>query len=449
MVSSDGHWLLTDGNGSAPAAASPDRDDQRHDGSQLWDLTGAEPKARLKTARGQTTDDKAATVVGFSHDGKRLVCGYRGGEIRVWSLDQPEVEATVKSFSGFNSAVAGFAVSRDGKTLAAGGEDGTVCLWALSTSAPATSKTAIGRIDAPADRLAFSPDGRTIAAASTTIERRGAARELKSADATKHLAEALPPQKVRLWTIQPDGTAASLTTLKETVGGIQQLSFNEAGTRLIALVQQPKPAPGQSPYVTQMALEWNIDPAGPTVPVAVDEQGNFGRSELSSDGRWLVAGGYPTDEPTNVLRGDPATARLWDLQVMASRKASVLFGFGDEVIDDMPEFVFSLDGRGLAAVSNNRPILADDLNDHERVVRVYDLGRGDIRSPEAIVLRLRGPAITQAAVNSDGRRLITMSADHTVRIWDLDDEHLISFARRTAGRELTDEERSMYLLDSP
>ena len=72
----------------------------------------------------------------------------------------------------------------------------------------------------------------------------------------------------------------------------------------------------------------------------------------------------------------------------------------------------------------------------------------DLDTPNVVQSRraLRGhdQIIWTVKISSDGRWLITDGSDGTVRRWSLDVDWLMDYARRMAGREMSDEERVYY-----
>jgi WD40 repeat protein len=81
----------------------------------------------------------------------------------------------------------------------------------------------------------------------------------------------------------------------------------------------------------------------------------------------------------------------------------------------------------------------------DRTSAVFDLMAADPASTLLVLRGLSADAIA-LALTSDCRWAATAGGDHAVRIWNLHLDELLSLARRTAGRNLSDDERRQYLI---
>ena len=73
--------------------------------------------------------------------------------------------------------------------------------------------------------------------------------------------------------------------------------------------------------------------------------------------------------------------------------------------------------------------------------RLWDAGSGE---PLA-VLRGHEDVVTSAVFSPDGRQVVTASVDGTARIFLVNFDDLIALARQSVTRQLTCEERVLYL----
>jgi WD40 repeat protein len=107
----------------------------------------------------QSKDEMLA--VAFSPDGKFLAFGGTDSVVRIWSMDERKIAATIKDHSDWINSLA---FTPDGKLLASGSADKTVGIWDTKTwksilELPLTPTD-------PVNAVAFSPEGDMLAYAS-------------------------------------------------------------------------------------------------------------------------------------------------------------------------------------------------------------------------------------------------------------------------------------------
>ena len=138
---------------------------------------------------------------------------------------------------------------------------------------------------------------------------------------------------------------------------------------------------------------------------------------FSPDNHWLVTGSWDN------------TARLWDLNNLAA-EPKVLRGHKEAIA----AVAFSPDDHWLVTGSV------------DKTARLWDLTARDPAAPPIpIVLRGHESYISAVAISPDNRWLVTGSGDNTARLWHLSFDELPELACRTAGRDMTDEEREQYM----
>ncbi len=99
-------------------------------------------------------------ALAVSLDGKTLASGSDDNTIKLWSLPDGKLLATLE---GHKNRVNALAISPDGKTLASGSDDTTVKLWSLPDGKLlATLEEHKDRVNA----LVISPDGKTLVSGS-------------------------------------------------------------------------------------------------------------------------------------------------------------------------------------------------------------------------------------------------------------------------------------------
>jgi WD40 repeat protein len=138
-----------------------------------------------------------------------------------------------------------------------------------------------------------------------------------------------------------------------------------------------------------------------------------GALAFSPDSRWLACG----------AEGKPVL--VWDLAAKdpgASAREAPFAGVTVEAIS------FSPDGRTLA-------LGGTDGRMHFWPFLEPSHGGRSLRLPQGV---------RSTAFSRDGRHLATGGIDHRIQLWNLDIDSLIESARRTAGRDFTENERERF-----
>ncbi|MFD4863200.1 nSTAND1 domain-containing NTPase [Streptomyces atratus] len=417
---------------------------------RLWE-TGT---GRLRRSLGERAN--ATMSVAFSPDGRTLATGGLDRAVRLWDTATGGTLATLPGHVNFIFAVA---FSPDGRTLATGGEDRAVRLWDMTAS---QTRVVLSSPLKTVFSVAFSPDGRTLATASD-----GRGVDLWDT-ATNHIRKRLSGR------------------LNEVISAV----FSPDGRTLVTLSSD------------RGAEMWDADTGRLRVGLSGDTKDAF-RAEFSPDGRTLATRGMERgvqlwdagtgrlhrklSEPTDGMGslafspnghtlatgGQDSTVRLWDPATGHLRKS--LPGHTDGV----DSLAFSPDGHTLAtasldstvrlwdpatghlrkslpghtapvfsvAFSPDGRILATAGND-DRTVRLWDTDTGITLA----TLSGHTDTVLSVAFSPDGHTLATASADKTVRMWAValpTPTTAISKICRAVGRDLTAQERSVYLPDQP
>ena len=123
-------------------------------------------------------------------------------------------------------------------------------------------------------------------------------------------------------------------------------------------------------------------------------------------------------------------ARLWNLTAANPGAAPIVLRTNDSLAFCL---AMSPDNRWLVTGSR------------DKTARLWDLTAKD---PGATSIALRGhqDTVECVAFTPDSRCVVTGGRKRGVYIWPLRLDELLDLARRTAGRELTDEEQSVYML---
>jgi WD40 repeat protein len=467
----ESRWTLRHPDRVNDAAWSPDGSQiltaGRDGWARFWDMaSGKEAGARLP-------HDRPVTHCGFSPLGTRVftVAGNQAAE--VWNAST-RLPITPILSHGERSVISAIDASPDGLTLLTAGWDGTARLWNIETGQE------IGRFDhrGRVGTASFSPDGRYVVTAGRegtarvwdVKTRRPASGGLPSAaavlsaavdPASNLLATAAENGAVRVWRLGPGGLRLSPLPLNES----SDIQFSHDGRWALA------PGSGRS----QGFRVWRIDQSDPgmrvlglSVPVrdaqfipgadrvmAVAGDGIVRRWDLGSEPREIepalrhaaqVSLLVPSRDGRWALVGcADGTARIWNLE---TGQAVAVIGLGEQVVcgdfDPGGQSVILGTREGTARVWNTRtggPISPVLLHAGPiRIVRFSPAGGRvvivegnpaptdrirevvrlrDARSGEPLTAPLAcGTSIQSVEFSGDGSRMLTISEDGTVTVWD-------------------------------
>ncbi|MFB7137603.1 helix-turn-helix domain-containing protein [Streptomyces sp. NPDC056237] len=417
---------------------------------QLWETS----TGRLRRSLGERAN--ATMSVAFSPDGRTLATGGLDRAVRLWDTATGGTMATLPGHVSFIFAVA---FSPDGRTLATGGEDRAVRLWDTAAS---QTRVVLSSPLKTVFSVAFSPDGRTLATAS---DGRGVDLwDTATNRSRKRLSGRL--NEVISAVFSPDGR--TLVTLSSDRGvemwdadtGRLRAGLSGETTDVFRAEFSPDGRTLATRGMDRGVQLWDAG-TGSIHRVLPEPTDGMGSLAFSPDGHTLATGGedravrlwdtatghlrkslpghtdgvdslaFSPDGHTLATASIDSTVRLWDPATGHLRKS--LPGHTAPVF----AVAFSPDGRTLATAGNDN-----------RTVRLWDTDTG------ITVATLSGhtDTVLSVAFSPDGRTLATASADRTVRMWAvalLAPTTAISKICRAVGRDLTAQERSVYLPDQP
>ncbi len=414
----------------------------------LWDTSNGDRLAQFK----QPGKVKA---LAFSPRGD-LLASSDGDSLVFWDVNTGTAKRTISQQGSIDDylgmewndgLIGAIAFSPDGSLMATEDSSGsakgpnepsneTVRLWEVETGQQVLRlRGAIGQ----ASRLSFSPDGRRLAwcykASSVTIcdfERlqtestlRGAGpvavspdgRFVAHSDGRVHVRDTINGRLVRepmgdLHWPQALGVAFSHNG-KRVAGGSSNWIWDVAtGQKVVALDVSAGPArdisfsPDDRLVILAASQSVKVCDAltGKVRFNAIMRDSTFSCAAFSADGKRLVTGG----KNYAGINGAPhGKVTIWDVETWTRRREL------EGLFEGATSVAWSPDGMLVAACAGRSSDTSSPTNPHE--VLVWDANTGEQR------LRLEGHAAEVNAVRftPDGRRLLTASSDHTLKLWDV------------------------------
>ncbi|MBB3730919.1 caspase, EACC1-associated type [Nonomuraea dietziae] len=316
------------------------------------------------------------------------------GSAEVWDTTDRHALARVAVLDGHGGAVRAAAFTPDGATLATGGEDGSVIVWRSSDWArTATVEPGRGGIHA----LDFSPDGRRLAVGADAAalvwplggDRAEAVRGTGRDDPVRSVAFTVDGRRVvtcgrfadcALWS--PSGGAAVRFSTPSTVEG-------EQAHVTWALALSPDGRTIATSGNRSRAYLWNIEGTRPRLLADLAGHASAIRAvAFSGDGRLLATAGAD------------GRAIVWEVSQGAAVQRAVVGGRAAE----------------MRSVSFD-PVTGDLMTaDAEGRTVLWETSR---LGPPAVLAKVPQEAVGRGALAADGRRLVTVTAEHALTLWEL------------------------------
>jgi WD40 repeat protein len=358
-----------------------------------WDAQTGALIRTLKTG-------SCATSLTYSSDGKRLGASAYFGSVETWDVAPAPPELILDRHTG---SVTGVAFSPKGDRVASGSADQTVRVWEAATGkAVLTLKGHNGHINA----VAFSPkDGRWLAVASSTVAFFGVG-EVKlwdmSTGQVRHTFNS--PVATQCVAFSPDGKrlafadADKMLTLFDVESGEKQITFIGHQSNVSSITFSPD---GRS--IASAAAPLIAKPETVEFKLWDATTGQERRSFKGHQSRINCVVFSPDGQRLASASADQ-TVKLWDPQTEQEVRSVKLS------IGPAKSIVFTPDSRSIVA-AGGLPFGA-----HPRTeMKVLDANSG----AEIRTLKWHAANVESIAISADGKRLVSGSADETVRVWDL------------------------------
>lgn len=396
---------------------------------RLWDRATGKAIAELK---GHTA---TVTALEFLPDGLRLASASLDKTVRLWNVSDGQLVGRIDAPMGIND----IALTADGGRLATAGADNFTGLWTV----PDGLSRPLGQSVPAANVLAVSADRRFVASANAEgmvsvvdidcgqiVDRswkahEGAITGLAFSANGELLASCGADKQVHVWDVLG---GEKTTTLHGTQADLSAVAFRPDGKQLTSAA-----ADGQ-------VTTWNLEALPPrllaTLPGKEPQRDDDAPADLAAQ-----ADANDENEPEELPpplspNGAPATA------VVVSPDGTLLAttGVANEryaiLVRDLAtgQLLHTLLGHqnaiaSLAFSTDSRRLVSGSA---DKTVRVWNLA--DAKFPEAATFAGHEAAVTGAAFNSNATQVVSGAANNTVKLWDVaTGEELKDFAGHTAA----------------
>lgn len=350
--------LTWNADGTALATAGDDRKVMLHQ----WEL--GENIAAAAATSSQTLSAHEDAVWTLSHSNGRLVSGSLDGAIHIWDLNREVPGMRPRVFRNHRRTIREISASPDGRyfLVLSSDRDNTWSLWRGDTEAGSRianisgDATVAGIDDLRASCFAWSPNSRFAAVAGRDSI-----------------------------TVLPTGSGSELTTVfgNQSASGVNAMTFSVDGQQVVAV--------GDEGSIQTLDIDELSNNSTPASHIRSVGESDFVCVSAASDGK-LFAGGTK-DGGVIVWNFDEAP--------------KVLPGSHRDSVNDI---AFSIDGKFLASVSDDKS------------VRVWSRADDGTVDGSPIVLVRHEERIRSLDFSADGKSLLTVSDDATAIVWQLNSD---------------------------
>lgn len=409
----------------------------------IWDMTTGKAKHEISAAH--TSEQLSVDV---SPDSKLVASASLDGTFKVWDAESGQL---LRTFSGHANFVSAVAFSPDGKHLASCSWDKTVKVWDITNLTNGGPKAAeLQAHAASVHAVTFSPNGELFVSASAdhTIKvwDTRSLREIKvlTGHTSDVLCVAFHPNGQSLASASADGTVKlwnlndqACLTLQGHSGPLRSMAFSTDGQRLISV------GDGDS------VRAWNVT-FGLAMP-EVFHKDTVHIHCLSRFGDRLVAtvmdGTNGKDERLSLrdtLKGDeirPLRSRTDSVSCATFSRDGRYLGWAEK---DLTVRIVDTEGKVNAPKGIDAELASLDLKGHTQTITslafIYDRGSDPVRlvsvsedktlrlwdisqlethiGEEVLTLRAHNQAVTDVAISPDGHMIASADINGSVFVWN-------------------------------
>ncbi|MCX5637545.1 MAG: protein kinase [Planctomycetota bacterium] len=333
------------------------------------------------------TKDLHFLNVAFSSDGKHIASVHSSkGTVKIWDA---ETGSEVLTLHGHRSFIQSVAFSPDGRYILAGCVNGTLKIWEVADGREIIVLR--GHMDS-VESVAFSPDGKRIVSGSRD-------------------------RTVKVWDLE---APSHVRTLHGPKGWTSCVAFSPDGKRIVS---------GGSDDDIGKIKVWDAASGTELITTAKAHENGVSAVTFSPDGKCIASGGWDK------------TVKLWDAET--GLEVMTLRGHRDGVVRSM---TFSLDNRQLISWSLDDTVKMWDIktgaemktlrgNENQDLVgtmaafspdgkkialgfyfwvKIREMATGH----EIMTLYGHNGTVTSLLFSPDGKRIVSGSADSTIKVWD-------------------------------
>jgi len=385
---------------------------------KVWDVAAGRPVLTLTGHQGHVYG------VCFSPDGTRIASASGDKTVKLWDAATGQ---ELRTFRGHLDEVLSVAFSPDGKEILSASSDRTAKRW------DATEPAALQH-DGPVFGIAFSPNGQQIASA-------GADKTVKLWDAVTRrelftlrghgdevTSVAFSPREMRIASASRDRTVIvwdavarqEVFTLRGHDGEVVVVKYSADGKRIASGTDRG------------MVRVWDAGTGRPlyTFRVSEKEAAPFSFFEdrasgvlglaLSPDGKQIISG------------NEDETLQIWDA---ATGKPMLMLRKEGACVAVSPDGRWMASSTGSAITMWRSGTLPERPSAREIVAQ--RLPFAFLQNNKLRTLRAHADTITCLTFSPDSTRLVSASADRTVKVWDVSRNHEVLTLRGHTGRVLS------------